>query len=240
MAINPNIPKTVNAGEPVTAEAWNVIVNAILSLTNYLGSTEGSSLEVSLTNTGLNASTARVTAKRDDGVTFEAVAPVPPGTTFVFSGLRPGSYVIRAEAPGFDPATTTVTSPAAAPVTLTLTPHGAFMPQVFGSPLQAALQQLQNSSIAVARILDVTGQDVAPANPGSEYTNAFVLVQIPDAGTPVPPEGRAQLVVAAALQVQATVEVPSFVGLTLAEAQKALEGMGLVLGTVTTKQKATP
>lgn len=238
MAINPHIPKTVNAGEPVTAEAWNVIVQAILSLTNYLGSTEGSSLKVTLTNTDAAMAFARVTATRDDGVAFEAVAPVPPDKTFVFSGLRPGPYTVRAEAPGFAPATTTVTSPATGPATLTLTPHGAFMPLVFGSTLQAALQQLQNKGIGVSRILDVIGHDIPTANPGPEHTSSFVLAQIPDAGTPVPPEGRAQLVIAAVLQVQPTVEVPSFVGLTLNEAQKALEGLGLVLGKVVTKQKA--
>ena len=62
-------------------------------------------------------------------------------------------------------------------------------------------------------------------------------MQFPDAGTPVAPEGKTQLVIAAALHIQPSIEVPSFVGLTLAEAQKALEGMGLVLGNVVTKQK---
>jgi hypothetical protein len=238
MAINPHIPKTVSAGEPVTAEAWNVIVQAILSLTNYLGSTEGSSLKLKLTNTDPAMAFARVTATRDDGVAFEAVAPVPPNTFFVFSGLRPGPYSIRAEAPGFAPATTTVTSPSADGVTLTLTPHGAFMPLVFGSTLQAALQQLQNLSIGVSRILDVTGRDIPTANPGADFVNSFVLAQIPEAGTPLAPEQRAQLVIAAALQVQASIEVPSFAGLTLNEAQKALEGLGLVLGKVVTKQKS--
>ncbi len=237
MAINPHIPKTVNAGEPVTAEAWNVIVQAILSLTNYLGSTEGSSLQVKLTNTDPAMAFARVTATRDDGVTFEAVAPVSTNKTFIFSGLRPGSYNVRAEAPGFAPASTAVTSPAPGEVSLTLTPHGAFMPLVFGSTLQAALLQLQNLSIGVSRILDVTGHDVPTANPGADYVNSFVLAQIPEAGTPLAPEERAQLVIAAALQVQASIEVPSFAGLTLNEAQKALEGLGLVLGKVVTKQK---
>jgi hypothetical protein len=237
MAINPHIPKTVNAGEPVTAEGWNVIVQAILALTNYLGSTEGTSLKVKLTNMDPAMAFARVTATRDDGVTFEAVDPVPPDTTFIFSGLRPGSYTIRAEAPGFSPATTAATTPASGDVTLTLTPHGAFMPLVFGSTLQAALLQLQNVGIGVSRILDVIGHDIAPANPGPEYTSSIVLAQIPDAGTPVAPEGRAQLVIAVELQVQPTIEVPSFAGLTLNEAQKALEGIGLVMGKVVTKQK---
>ena len=235
MAINPNIPKTVNAGEPVTAEAWNVIVKAILSLTNYLDSTQGSSLQVSLTNTETAASLARVTATGANGATFQAVAPVPPGTVFAFSGLAPGSYTIRAEAPGFDVATTTVTSPAAGPVTLTLTPHGAFMPLVFGAMLQAALQQLRNSGIAVSRILDANGHDIPPANPGADNNSSLVIVQIPDAGTAVPPEGSAQLAVAAAVRIQPMIQMPSLAGLTVVEAQKALNGIGLVLGKVVTK-----
>jgi len=232
MAINPNIPKTVNAGEPVTAEGWNVIVNGIIALTNYLNSTEASSLQVSLANVGLALSSARVTATRGDGVIFQAVAPVAPANTFVFSGLAPGPYTLRAEAPGFDAATKSITSPSAEVVSLTLTPNGAFMPAVFGAPLQAALQQLKNANIAVSRI-------IAPANPGADNDNSPVLAQIPAAGLPVAPDGNAQLVIATSLQVQSSVEIPSLAGLTLAEAQKALEGLGLALGKVVTKQKAS-
>jgi len=36
--------------------------------------------------------------------------------------------------------------------------------------------------------------------------------------------------------VEASIEVPSLAGLTLTEAQKALESVGLVLGKVVTKQ----
>jgi hypothetical protein len=237
MDINPNIPKTVNPGEPVTAEAWNVIVRAILALTNYLSSTEASSLQVSLSNTQLDAASARVTATRDDGITFQAVAPVLPSTFFVFAGLKPGLYTIRAEAVGFDAATKNVTSPTADVVTLTLTPRGAFMPSVFGKPLQAAIQELDNLNIPVTRILDVTGVDIPPASPGAENNDSPVLGQVPSAGEHVPPEGRAQLVIASALQLQPSIEMPSLAGLTLAEAQKALEGLGLVLGKVVTKQK---
>jgi beta-lactam-binding protein with PASTA domain len=51
----------------------------------------------------------------------------------------------------------------------------------------------------------------------------------------VPPDGQVQLVVSAPLQVQPSVEVPSLAGLTLSEAQKALEAIGLVMGRVVTK-----
>lgn len=239
MAINPNIPTEVLAGEPVTAEAWNVIVKAIVALTDYLSSTEASSLQVTITNPGIIPSAARVTAFRDN-VTFQAVAPVPPGTSFVFSGLRPGPYTLRAESAGFDAATQSITLPAAAPVSMTLTPHGAFMPALFGLTLQGALQLLQNLNIHVSQIVDVVGRDVAPANPGAEYTSSPVLVQFPAPGAPVPPEASAQLVVATSLQVQASIEMPSLAGLTVAEAQRALEGIGLVLGKVDTRGPALP
>jgi len=236
MPANANIPKIVNPGEPVTAQAWNVIVSAIVALTNYLNSVEASMLKVAITNAGVT--NARVTATRDDGAAFEAVAPVPPDTNYIFSGLRPGGYSIRAEAPGFDPKTSSATMPSADVVSLTLTPHGAFAPALFGVVLPTALQQLKNLNIAVSRVLDVVGRDVAPANPGSDYSTSPVLAQTPAPGHPVPPDGSVQLVVATALQVQPSIEVPPLTGLTLAEAQKALEGIGLVLGKVTNTQKA--
>lgn len=239
MPINTNIPKTVNPGEPVTAQSWNVIVNAIVAITNYLTSTEASVLQVTLTNAGIDPAGARVTAIRDDGVAFDAVAPVPPATNYTISGLRAGTYTVRAVAPGFSAITQSVVAPAANVVSLTLSPVGAFAPALFGTLLPAALQQLKNLNIAVSRVLDVAGRDVAPANPSSDYSTSPVLSQFPQPGDPVAPDASMQLVVATSLQVQPSLEIPSLTGLTLAEAQKALEGIGLVLGTVTTKQKAS-
>lgn len=238
MAINPHIPKTVNAGEPVTAEAWNVIVQAILSLTEFVNSSEGSKLGIIL-QPAAAVPFARMTAQRDDGAMFEAVAPVPPADGFVFSGLKPGRYTIQASAPGFDTSTSTVVVQGRqeAPMAIELKPHGTFMPLVFGSTLPAALLVLQNAKINVSRILDVIGNDVPTANPGPDFNNSLVLAQIPDAGTPLAPGESVQIVIAAKLQVQPSIEVPSFAGLTLNEAQKALEALGLVLGKVTTKQK---
>lgn len=235
MAINPHIPTPVNPGEPVTAQGWNVIVNAIVALSNYLSSTEASGLVVNITNTLSDPGSLRVTATRDDGAAFVAVDPVPPGTGWIFTGLRPGPYSLRVEGPGFESKTQQVTVPSTDPVSITLAPRGAFMPALFGTTLQSALQTLKNLNIAVDRILDVVGREVAPGNPASEYTSSPVLVQLPAAGQAVPPEARAQLVVATALDVQPTVEMPSLAGLTLAEAQKALEAIGLVLGKVVVK-----
>src|SRR5206468_6495299 len=101
MAIEAPAPKQVKAGEPVTAEGWNAIVNAITATIQYLNTSEASSVRVVIKNAGV--STARVTATRDDGVSFEAVAPVPPETQYIFAGLRAGAYKLRVDAPGFSP-----------------------------------------------------------------------------------------------------------------------------------------
>lgn len=233
MPINVPPQTTVSPGEPVTAEGWNAIVGGVTALTQYLNATEASGVHVVIKNAGVT--NARVTATRDDGVTYEAVAPVPPGTDFIIAGLRPGAYVVRVEAPGFTTETASITAPIATPVEISLQANGAFMPELFGSTLRAALQELSSRKIAVGRILDVVGRDVAPANPGSDYNDQPILAHFPSAGTAVPPEGQVQLLVSTALQVQQSVEVPSLAGLTLSEAQKALEALGLVLGKVVTK-----
>jgi PASTA domain len=233
MPINVPPPKTVSPGEPVTAEGWNAIVGGIIALTAFLNASEASSMRVVIKNPGVTD--ARVTATRDDGVTFQAVPPVPPSAEYILAGLRPGAYIIRAEAPGFNVQTTSVTAPVATPVEVSLEANGAFMPELFGLTLRAALQELSGRKIAVSRILDVVGRDVAPANPGSAYNDQPVLAYFPAVGTAVPPSGQVQIVVSAALQVQPSVEVPSLAGLSLAEAQKALEAVGLVLGRVVTK-----
>jgi hypothetical protein len=234
MAINVAAPKTVQAGEPITAQGWNTLGTAITTVIQFLNDSEASSLRVSITNSGVT--NARVSVIRDDSVTFDAVAPVPPGTEYIFSGLRAGGYKLRAEAAGFAPKVSDVTVPAPATIQVTLDSSGGIMPALFGSTLRAALTELANRGILVSRVLDVVGRDVAPANPPAQNTESLVLAQVPSAGEAVPPNGQVQLVISAALQVEPAIEVPSLAGLTLPEAQKALEGIGLVLGKVTTLQ----
>jgi beta-lactam-binding protein with PASTA domain len=164
------------------------------------------------------------------------VAPVTPGGDFMFGALKPGAYTVRASAPGFEEASVPVTVPSSATLNLTMKVAAVKMPSIFGLELPTALATLKAAGINVARIVDVAGRDVAPANPGPEYNTAPVLAQLPVAGEFVTPSITAQLVVAAALVAEAAIEMPSLVGLTQAEAQKALENIGLVLGKVLIKQ----
>ena len=239
MELEPFIAKEVSPGEPITAQAWNDIVLAIGSIMGFLEASTGSGLRVIVGNAAADPTATRVMAIAENGSVTEG-ALIPPGATesapggaFSIRNLTPGSYTVRAEAPGFTAATETVTIPSTTPVTVTMTAAAPFMPLVFGMKLSDALAELATANINVSRILDITGQEVPPANPPSEHRDSPVLMQFPARGEPVAAGATAQLVVAAALELEASVEMPSLAGLSLPEARRVLDELGLVLGRVT-------
>lgn len=240
MKLNPPFIKTtVQAGDPLTAQAWNDVINAVGAIYDHIDTTEASSVKVQVAAPNLSLSLVRVTATRDD-ISVEAVRPVPPSTLHTFPGLPPGNYKIRAEAAGFDPATLDLTVAATGPPpiqTITLTKKGSFMPMVFGLTLANALAQLSALNITVSEVLDVTGTAVPPTKPGTAQGQALVLTQFPIAGVPLAPGDPAQLLISAALTPEVSIEVPSLTGLTLAEASKALEALGLKIGKTSTGTK---
>ena len=240
MKLNPPfIKKTVQPGDPLSAQAWNDVVVGVDTLFTFIEASEAASVTVQIANQGIDLASVRVTATRDDGISTEAVGPVADGTLHTFPGLRPGAYKLRAEAPGFQPASVDIVVPPDGVLptqTITLLANGAFMPGLFGQELGASLAQLTSLGIAVSNILDVTGTAVPVAAPGSAYTQSLVLLQLPAEGVPLAPGQAAQLVISAALQAEASIELPSLAGLTFAEASKALEALGLKVGKSYTKQ----
>ena len=239
MDLEPFVAKQASPGEPITAQAWNDIVLAIGSIMGFLEASTGSGLRVIVGNAGADPLKTRVLAIADNGSVTEG-ALIPPGATesapggaYSIKGLVPGSYTIRAEAPGFTAASQTVTMPVSEPLTLTMTPSAPFMPLVFGRKLNDALSELATANINVSRILDITGQEIAPGNPPAEHRDSPVLMQFPPQGEPVAVGSTAQLVIAAALELEASVEMPSLAGLSLPEARRVLDELGLVLGRVT-------
>jgi hypothetical protein len=233
MQLKPFIAKHVNPGEPLTAQAWNDIVDAVDQAYQYLQATLHV-VHVQVTATGLDPSTARVTAQRTGSAPIEAVRPIQPDTFHVLAGLEPGDYSVRAEAPGFSPKVSSITvGPGAeTDVTIALDANGALMPDLFGLALADARAALGALGINVSRLLDFEGNEMPPQNPGTELASVPVLVQSPEPGTPVPPGSTAKLVIAVPPKIASAVQVPSLAGLTQVEAQKALEGLGLVLGKV--------
>lgn len=227
--------KEVAPGEPITAQAWNELVQGIRALNEFVLASQKTSLRVTIGNADIDLSSVRVVAERDDGWLLEAA--VNSDGQFVFTSLPAGAFAISASAPGFSPATQNVTLPTESEVQLTLAQSGAFMPNITGVELATALGVLADLGINVGRLLDVVGRELAPAKPDPEYRTQPILVQLPDPGVPVLPSDQISLVVATALQVDDSVEMPSLTGLTLSEARKALESVGLRLGNVETRQR---
>lgn len=239
MAIPPLTLPPVQPGDPITAQSWNEVVTNLANVINVLNAQAGQSLAVNVQNPSADPDDVRVSALSEGGAVVDASPPIPPATAFSLTGLPPGNYTIRAAAPGFTPATVPVTLPGPAAVDVVMARADPAMPEVFGLTLSAALSSLSTAGAVVARIVDVTGRDVAPANPPQEFHKSQVLAQLPAVGDPVPGSRGAQLVISAALEVEPSVVVPSLAGLTLAEARTVLEDLGLVLGDVQTRSSLT-
>lgn len=237
MPLEPLNVEPVHPGQPITAQAWNDIVTNLADVINLLNAQAGQSLRVVVDNPSANIEDIRVTAiaEGDNGAVFEAAGPVAPDTAFTLTALPPGNYTVRAHAPGFSAATVSIVLPGAETATLTMERTAPKMPDVFAQTLQQALAALSTAGVVVQRVVDITGRDIAPANPGAEFLDSQVLVHLPRAGAPAPSGAGAQLVVSAALEVEPTVVMPSLAGLTLTESRRVLEELGLTLGQVRTR-----
>jgi len=237
MPLEPLNVTPVSPGQPITAQAWNEIVQNLAQVIETLNAQAGQGLRVTVDNPSARPGTIRVSAIAEgpQGAVFEAAPPVAPDTAFTLTGLPPGNYTIRAEAPGFSPATTAAALPGAAPVTLTMAAAAPIMPDIFALTLEQALSTLSTAGVVIQRVVDVTGRDVAPANPGAGFLATQVLMQLPEAGEPAPASSGAQLVITAPLEEQPTVVMPSLSGLSLNEVRQVLDDLGLTLGTVNTR-----
>jgi len=229
------IPTHAAPGDPVTAEAWNALVDGLSAAQEVLKAASGTG-RVLLTGTGLDPQTARVTATRTGAPPVEAVRPVAGDTHFTLPRLPAGAYVVIASAPGFTPTqgALTIAATGAAqpdPLTLALTATQVRMPNVLGLALPQAVQQLAQVQL---RILDSHGVSLPASGFASAYITLPVLMQWPDPGELAPPSGTmAQVVVAAPPQAAPApqmVTVPNVMGLTAANAQAAIQAAGLVYG----------
>jgi hypothetical protein len=223
----------VAPGEPVTADAWNALVDGLFEAQSVLKAA-GATARVRITAQGLDPARVRVTATREGAPPAEAIRPIAPDTSFVFPRLPEGAYVVRAEAPGFNPAqgALTVTADGKAapdPLELALTASREVMPRLLGEKLPAALALIPK---VPARIVDVSGRDLPRTGFDPSYADKPVLMQWPLPGELAPPAGAdAHLVVAAAVSAQ-TAQVPNLSNMTLSQATAALQQAGLEIRVV--------
>jgi len=106
------------------------------------------------------------------------------------------------------------------------------MPNLFGLPVNVAMDQAASAGLIVARIIDSYGTDIAPSGIPEPAKASPVLNQVPEAGEIVAKNAPVQLHISAKVAQQ--VKVPSLAGLTIAEAKAQLEALGLVVGETST------
>lgn len=217
-------------GEPVTAQAWNAIVDGLFEAQAILLTGSGT-VQVTLTGDPRDIADARVVATDANGVRYDAVPQTAPGDPFVFPKLTVGAYTVAASAPSCTTATGAVTIAADGtatpnPVPLALVSVAKRMPNVLGVKWKDAVAGLQ---LVNARALDASGKGVPLTGFETAYNDAPVLMQWPDPEEIVPAGKDPYVVVATIIKPTVLVPTPNFIGMTVSAAQLEAAKQGLIL-----------
>jgi hypothetical protein len=226
---------TVIAGEPVTAQGWNALVDGLSALYTAVIALGGATLDVTVTAGTSRVPAAEVIAEPlGEGQPVRALPPFALRTAHLLVGLTDGPWRVHIQAEGFTTEVRDVTLPRPDPLAVSLTASGVTVPDLFGVSLQGALDRIRALGIDADTVLDTTGREVSRTAVPPEYVDAPVLLQLPEAGAVVPVgTGRLRLVVASALRRDPVVTMPSLIGLSQNEAAQVLANLGLRLGETT-------
>jgi len=220
----------VKPGEPVTAQAWNDIVNGLFDVQSILATGSGT-VRAAVTGDQRDIDAARVVATDANGVRYEAVQQLAPGDPFVFPKLTAGAYTITVSAPSCTSGTGTVTvandgTATPDPVPIALAFAGKRMPSVLGAKWSDAAASL---AAVNPRVLDASGKGIPLTGFDTAYNDAPVLMQWPDPGEIVPAGQDPYVIVATIIKPTVLVPTPNFVGMTVGEAQAAATAAGLLI-----------
>lgn len=224
-----------SAGTPITAQAWNAVLNAIGALYDAVLALGGNTVEVNLRDGATAVLDASVVAVPASGAPIAAVPPRGGGTSFTLAGLSEGTWTVHVTARGYaaPAAAPTVTVPASGPLSINLTSNTRAMTDVLGLTASDALTRLNTDGIQVLSIFDVHGEAVAVSPLPANRSSARVLFQFPDPGDRVVAASARTRLVLSAVEQQETTTVPSLIGLTYEQLLQALAANGLRLGRVT-------
>jgi hypothetical protein len=229
-------------GDPITSQNWNNILVAIRTIYDALNKTLGT-LTVHVKNraNGNPIPDALVTV-------IPTGDPTQPVRTGLYAGsnvnayhvtqLAGGTYGLVVEAKDFNPETRPITMDQAGgsqnlTVELLEKPKDALflVPNVFGLPLNEAIEIVRRKDFQIGRIIDSHGKEIAPAAQlADEVKLASVLNQVPDPETLMEKNAAIQLHISARAEFAERVRVPDLRGLSLEEAKAKLEASRLVLG----------
>jgi hypothetical protein len=224
------IKTNVKPGEPVTAQAWNAIVDGLFDVQSILATGSGT-VKVTVTGDQRDIDDARVVATDSNGVRYEAVQQLVPGDPFVFPKLTAGAYTIAVTAPSCTTGTGTVTvandgTATPNPVPIALASTGKRMPDVLGVAWKTAAPALATIN---PRVLDASGKGIPLTGFDPAYADVPVLMQWPDPGELVQAGKDPYVIVATIIKPAVLIPTPDFIGLTVAQAQAAATQAGLVI-----------
>lgn len=227
------VKTNVVPGEPVTAQAWNDIVNGLFDVQSILATGAGTA-RVEVTGDQRDINVARVIATGADGVRYEAVPQLAAGDPFVFPKLTAGAYTITVTAPGCTNGSAVVTigndgaaTPNPVPIALAFT--GRRMPNVLGVVWKTAAAALAPVN---ARVLDASGKGIPLSGFDTAYNEAPVLMQWPDPDEVVPAGKDPYVIVATIIKPTVLIPTPNFIGMTVAQAQTEAAKSGLLIKVV--------
>lgn len=227
------VKTNVVPGEPVTAQAWNDIVNALFDVQSILAAGSGT-VRVAVTGDQRDIDVARVIAADAAGVRYEAVPQLAPGDPFVFPKLTAGAYTITVTAPQCTNGAGVVTiandgSATPNPVPIALAFTGKRMPNVLGVAWKTAAPAL---AAVNPRVLDASGKGIPLTGFDASYNDAPVLMQWPDPDEVLPVGKDPYVIVATVIKPTVLVPTPNFIGMTVAQAQAEASKSGLIIKVV--------
>lgn len=224
-------------GDPIKSEDWNNLIVAVKTVYEFLNRERGwIVVQAREQGSGTPVRVATVTAKPapDDGRPARAGVLAGAGIdAYLVSDLVAGGYEVVVEAPGYATQTRAVTvasggGPTTVAVDLPVTEARVPAPNLLGLALGQALANLDADGLAVARIVDSFGNDIAPGAVPADAQTAPVLGQWPIPSTPITKTTQLFIHVSAKAIKWAT--VPDVRGLSIEEAKATLEAAGLVIG----------
>lgn len=221
----------VEPGRPITANAWNEILNSLGLLRDAVNAIGSGELQVTVhlagdTNTKIPGAEV-IAVSQDTGMAVRAAQPFPGRDAHTVFGIAEGDWDIHIQAPDYVLDTRTITFPEDTSISVGLSLAGTAVPDVFGLRMNQAKSEISDAGMSISKILDSAGkthtEDDAPSN-------MRVLYQIPSPGVVINPAvDRIRLVIAAEVEISGMVQVPDLQGLTPSDASAKLAEVGLIM-----------
>ena len=221
----------VEAGRPITADAWNEILDSLGLLRDAINAIGSGELQVTVHLAGQadqKIPKAEIVAvNQDSGRAIRAAQSFPGRDAHTIIGIGDGNWDLYITAPDYQLRSYAVVYPDDTAVSVGLTLDGKVVPDVFGDKLGQAKSTLTAQGMTISNILDSAGKNHAVDD---APVNMRVLYQLPAEGTVINPAvDRIRLVIAAEVEITGMVQVPDVTGMTPNAAAAQLAEYGLIM-----------